>query len=74
MLPTNPKNDMYKKQIKGIINPMLMLSAPINPINDGAIAPPTTVRIRIDEAVFVFSPKPLTPKANIDGNIIDINK
>lgn len=51
-----------------------MFSAPNNPIKDGATAPPTTVKTRIDAAVFVLSPKPRNARAKIDGNIIDINK
>lgn len=57
-----------------MIKPRFILFSPIMPINKGAIAPPTMVSINIDDAVFVLSPRPLSPRAKIEGNIIDMNR
>ena len=65
---------MYAKQIMGIINPVFIFCSPINPISAGQTAPPTIVITITDEAVLVCSPSPLIPSANIDGNMMDINK
>ena len=65
---------MYKKHINGTINPMLMFVAPIFPIKTGATAPPTMVKMSIEDAVFVFSPNPRSPNAKMDGNMMDMKK
>ena len=74
LLPINPKKEIYKKQNKGIKNPILIFSAPISPIKAGAIAPPTMVKTSMEAAVFVCFPKPFIPKAKMEGNMIDMNK
>ena len=53
---------------------MLPVLSEIKPIISGATAPPIIDITRKDEAIFVSSPRPLIPKANIVGNMIDIKK
>lgn len=51
-----------------------MFEAPIAPISEGQIAPPTIVITSTDDASFVFLPNPLILKAKMEGNMMDINK
>lgn len=59
------------KQMSGMMKPIAMLFSPITPINTGAMAPPTILMMRKEEPRFVsLTPKPLSDKAKIVGNMV----
>lgn len=62
------------KQTIGTMKAVLIFSSPTYPIIKGNIAPPIIAIIISEEPIFVSSPMPLIPKANMVGNIIDIKK
>ena len=56
------------------MKPAAISSSPIHPISIGLNAPPATLITRNDDARFVCTPIPSSPRAKIVGNIIDMKK